>query len=134
MDSDLRASVRRRADNRCEYCRLPQSAVPMAPFHVEHIIAKQHGGQDELANLALACDRCNLHKGPNLSGVDPQTGNVVLLFHPRKNAWEENFCQQSAQILGLTATGRATVRLLDMNARRRVELRANLATLGKLGL
>jgi hypothetical protein len=134
MDSALRESVRRRAGNRCEYCGIPQQAVPTAPFHVEHIIAKQHGGKDDLANLALACDRCNLRKGPNLSGIDPQTGNVVPLFNPRGNAWDEHFRLQAAEIVGLTATGRATARLLDMNARRRVELRANLATLGELGL
>ena len=85
MDAAIRDLVRRRAGNRCEYCRLPQSALPHAPFHVEHVVAKQHGGSDDTVNLALACDRCNLHKGPNLSGIDTETGVTVPLFHPRKD-------------------------------------------------
>jgi len=55
-----------RAGNRCEYCRLPEELSDV-PFHVEHIVARQHQGGDELSNLALACDRCNLYKGPNLA-------------------------------------------------------------------
>ncbi|MGH8524445.1 MAG: HNH endonuclease, partial [Gammaproteobacteria bacterium] len=55
--------VRQRASERCEYCRLPENVVQI-PFHVEHVIAKQHGGSDDPANLCLACDRCNLYKGP----------------------------------------------------------------------
>jgi hypothetical protein len=31
------------------------------------------GGSDDPDNLALACHHCNLHKGPNLAGVDPRT-------------------------------------------------------------
>jgi hypothetical protein len=42
-------------------------------------------------NLALACWNCNLKKGPNLSGVDPNTGQVVALFHPRQDEWDEDF-------------------------------------------
>jgi 5-methylcytosine-specific restriction endonuclease McrA len=72
MDAELRKFVRTRANGRCEYCRLPDVAQRL-PFHVEHIIAKQHGGNDNVENLAWACDRCNAYKGPNLSGIDPQT-------------------------------------------------------------
>ncbi len=53
-----RMEVRQRANGRCEYCMLPEEASEVA-FHVEHIRAKQHGGSDDLSNLALACDRCN---------------------------------------------------------------------------
>ena len=67
IDSETRLLVRERAAERCEYCQLPEWASPIS-FHVEHIRAKQHGGDDQPENLALACDRCNLHKGPNLKG------------------------------------------------------------------
>jgi 5-methylcytosine-specific restriction endonuclease McrA len=126
MDHALRELVRRRAGGRCEYCQLPQAAVPFAPFHIEHIVAKQHGGDDAPTNLALACDRCNLHKGPNLAGIDPDTGNVVPLFHPRRDTWEEHFRWKHAEIVGRTATGRTTVQLLNMNAKRRLQLRAGI--------
>lgn len=76
--------VRRRAGHGCEYCRIPQVAF-RRPFHVEHVVARQHGGTTELDNLAFACWHCNLKKGPNLAGIDPETGQTVLLFNPRKD-------------------------------------------------
>ena len=54
-----------RAGDRCEYCLIPQIADDL-PFHIDHIMAQQHGGETIAANLALACYACNLHKGPNL--------------------------------------------------------------------
>ncbi len=93
------------------------------PFHVEHIVARQHRPDDDPSNLALACDRCNAYKGPNLTSLDPATGDMVPLFHPRKNNWQDHFLFRGGEIIGRTATGRGTVRLLNMNAPRRLELR-----------
>ncbi len=54
MVAATRDFVRRRAADRCEYCHLPQEATPFIPFHVEHIIAKQHVdvAQDDPSGLA----------------------------------------------------------------------------------
>lgn len=123
MDPNTRAFVRRRAREQCEYCHLPQEATPIISFHIEHVRAKQHGGTDDPDQLALACDRCNAYKGPNLSSIDPETGALVALYDPRVDRWDDHFRLHGDEILGLTPTGRATVRLLNMNARRRVELR-----------
>jgi hypothetical protein len=82
MDKGASDFVRQRAGNRCEYCGLPQDASALR-FHIEHIIARQHGGNDDTMNLALACPECNYQKGTNLSGIDPDTGKTTLLFHPR---------------------------------------------------
>jgi hypothetical protein len=90
---------------------------------VEHIVALQHAGQSREENLALSCDRCNAFKGPNLTSIDPDSGDVVLLFHPRRDQWDTHFDTTDGYILGRTAAGRATVRLLQMNVPRRVELR-----------
>ena len=81
-------------------------------------------------NLALACFRCNLHKGPNLTGLDPDTGRITPLFHPRRDVWHEHFTVRGARIVGITAVGRVTVKVLDMNAAERIELRAELADEG----
>lgn len=115
------AEVRRRAENRCEYCLIPQ-AVFRRPFHIEHIVAKQHGGLTEIDNLALACWQCNLKKGTNLTSIDPETGELTRLFHPRTDKWTDHFAFRMLEsrigrieIKGLTPIGRATVRLLDMN-------------------
>ena len=86
-------------------------------------MSKQHGGTDDPDDLALACDRCNAYKGPNLTSIDPDTGTVVGLFHPRQDIWSEHFVVRGGHIVGLTPMGRTTVRLLNMNASRRVELR-----------
>jgi predicted helicase len=47
MDEALRHFVRERANHRCEYCHLPQDAEPFFAYHVEHIVARQHGGGKE---------------------------------------------------------------------------------------
>ncbi|MGB0768264.1 MAG: HNH endonuclease, partial [Phycisphaeraceae bacterium] len=114
--------MRDRAKQRCEYCMLPEWASPI-PFHIKHIRARQHGGGDQLDNLALACDRCNLHKGPNLTSIDPETGEITPLFHPREQSWDEHFDFDGPLIIGLTAIGRTTLTLLQMNAPRRRQLR-----------
>jgi len=123
MDSATRDSIRQRANGSWEYCRLPQSATPLLGFHIEHIVARQHGGSDDLSNLALACDRCNAYKGPNLTSIDEESGEVTPLFNPRTDQWDEHFIIENGIVAGLTPTGRASVRLLNMNANRRVQLR-----------
>ena len=115
MEASLRELVRRRATHRCEYCRLPQAAAPFLTFHIEHIRARQHGGDDDSSNLALACPDCNAHKGPNLTSVDPETEQVVALFNPRQDIWSDHFSFEGPMIIARTPTGRATVRLLSMN-------------------
>jgi hypothetical protein len=96
------------------------------------VVARQHGGTDHVDNLALACHRCNLHKGPSLSGVDPLTGCVENLFHPRRDRWHEHFAFREAYIEGLTPSGRATVEVLALNDARRLELRQELLAIGEL--
>jgi 5-methylcytosine-specific restriction endonuclease McrA len=68
MNAAMRRLVRRRAGNRCEYCRMHQDDDPFLSFHVEHIIARQHRGGDRPSNLAWSCQKCNRAKGPNLAG------------------------------------------------------------------
>lgn len=123
MDARTRELIRQRAGDACEYCRIPQQATPSIPFHVEHTIARQHGGGDDPNQLALACDRCNAYKGPNLTSIDPESGETVPLFHPRRDVWDDHFVLSAGEIAGLTPSGRATVQLLNMNASRRVQLR-----------
>ena len=101
--------------------------------HIEHIVSKQHGGLDDIENLALACHRCNLRKGPNLAGFDPVTGEFVPLFHPRRDRWREHFLLRDVKVEGHTPVGRATVQVLAMNDARRLELRSELLAREKLG-
>lgn len=125
MDAATRADVRRRAGDRCEYCRIGQEH-DISTFHVEHIVAKQHGGTDDPSNLALACIHCNLHKGPNVAGIDPDSGQVAPLFHPRRDAWARHFTLHGPLIVGHTSVGRTTAYVLAMNAPDQVDVRASL--------
>jgi hypothetical protein len=131
MDATTRDLVRQRAGDRCEYCRLHQEHSGLR-HHIEHITARQHGGSDDTDNLALACHRCNLHKGTNLTGIDPQTGQVTPLFHPRRDRWSDHFTFEGARINGMSAAGRATVQVLSMNDARRLELRTEVLRRGEL--
>lgn len=129
IDASTRAFVTERAARRCEYCLLPQAHYDAA-FNVDHIVARQHGGDDRSDNLALSCPKYNRKKGPNLSGVDPQTGQVESLFNPRQGAWNVHFRWNAALVVGITPTGRATVAALGLNDPQRVGLRQSLIAEG----
>jgi HNH endonuclease len=124
MDVATRNLVRQRAGDRCEYCHLHQDLSPLASLHVEHVRPRKHGGSDEADNLALACIACNLHKGTNVAGYDPQTGDLTELFNPRCQSWSDHFERRGVLILGRTAVGRTTVAVLELNSEERLELRA----------
>ncbi len=130
----LRFAVAERAQGACEYCRLPEM-IGFSLFEVDHIIAEQHGGKTEFENLAYACIICNRHKGPNLSSIDPHTGERIWLYNPRVQQWEEHFqLDSNGTINGVTAEGRATAFLLEFNASDRPQDRRELITLNKLSL
>jgi 5-methylcytosine-specific restriction endonuclease McrA len=124
MSPATRAQVRDRAGNRCEYCQLHQEDSPLALLHIEHIIPRFHGGSDDTDNLALACIDCNLHKGTNLSGIDPESNQITALFHPRKHLWTEHFEWRGIYLIGKTAIGRTTVRVLNINSEDQLLLRS----------
>ena len=128
MPGQLERRVRERARESCEYCLLPQAAYRFT-FPLDHINAKQHGGKTALANLAVAC-LCNSRKGPNLAGLDPVTGQLVRLFHPRRDHWHDHFRWKGARIQGRTAIGRTTIAVLDMNHSDSVAVRAQLIVEG----
>ncbi|MEZ4769529.1 MAG: HNH endonuclease signature motif containing protein [Caldilineales bacterium] len=104
-----------RALHVCEYCRAPEAVFNLA-FEVEHIVPLSRGGSDETDNLALACRSCNLYKSTAIQGKDTESGQVAPLF-TRADRWDEHFRidRGSAQIVGITAIGRATIECLNMN-------------------
>ncbi len=114
MDAATQIRIRQRAGHRCEYCLAPEELSALS-FHVEHITARQHGGGGHDENLALSCPDCNWSKGPNLTSLDPDTGEITPLFHPRRQQWKDHFSVQEVLIIGITKAGRTTAWLLDMN-------------------
>jgi 5-methylcytosine-specific restriction endonuclease McrA len=123
MDKQTRAAVRERAANRCEYCHRRQIDSPLIPLQIEHIIPRKHGGGNSLDNIALGCSECNLHKSSDLAGIDPLSNEMTRLFHPRRDRWEDHFVWDGLRISGLTAVGRTTVRVLDLNSPARLAVR-----------
>lgn len=131
MDEQTRQFVQLRAKSRCEYCHLPQAGHDER-FSVDHVRPRKHGGDDTVANLAFSCLRCNLFKGPNLAGIDPDNDQMVPLFDPRRQDWQEHFRWNGPLITGLTPEGRASVSVMRMNAPERVRLRQALIAEGLL--
>jgi hypothetical protein len=108
----------------CEYCKLPE-ALGFAAFEVDHIVAKAYLGSSDYDNLAWSCVLCNLNKGPNLTSVDPVSGKVTKLYHPRKNRWSRHFRLSEGLIVPKTSAGRATISLLKMNLAQTFALRGD---------
>jgi len=79
VNQGLTRSVWDRANKRCEYCHMPISGY-VGSFHVDHIVARQHGGETSLENLALARLHCNQRKGPNIAGRNPEPGKSSSSF------------------------------------------------------
>lgn len=131
MSRQLRRLARARAGRRCEYCRFHENDLPLWPFHLDHVRAKQHRGRNVSENAAWACPRCSALKGTNLSTVDPDSDAVVRLFNPRLDLWNAHFLIHSDRVIGRTSIGRATVWLLRMNSDERVQLRAELRSAGR---
>jgi len=67
-----------------------------------------------LLNLAVACLHDNRHKGPNIAGTDPNTGELVRLFHPRTDPWNTHFEWKGAALTRRTAIGRAAIHVLSL--------------------
>src|SRR5438309_7167134 len=125
----LRAEVRSRAKSRCEYCMVLEF-VTLVQHEVDHVIATKHGGRSVPENLALCCALCNKHKGSDLASIDPATGELTRLFHPRLDNWHDHFELRSSEILARTPVGRVTVRLLQLNRTERVRERAAMIQAG----
>jgi hypothetical protein len=125
----LRQLVHECANGCCEYCLFPEVAS-LAPHEIDHIVARKHGGLTEPTNLALSCALCNKHKGSDIASIYPETKDVTPLYHPRKDIWIEHFQLNNAEFVPLTAIGRVTIKLLQLNRSDRLEERQLLIEAG----
>lgn len=132
VTAQQRQYVGERARGCCEYC-LSQAEFSPQSFSVEHIHPRSLGGETQADNLALACPGCNGHKYNKTHAIDPASNETVLLFHPRRQKWNEHFGWNGdyTVVIGLTPTGRATVAALHLNRPALQNLRALLYVAGK---
>lgn len=129
MRKSLEEMVWKRAEGVCEYCHLPRD-FHRVPFQIDHIIAAQHGGKTAAENLAVSCLRCNKRKGPNVAGIDPDTGEIVRLYNPRKDGWHDHFRWDDAILIALTQVGRTTIAVLAINHPSAIAVREELIAEG----
>lgn len=125
VPSKLREQVRRRAGQRCEYCRKPED-ISAYSHQVEHVIAIKHDGPSTLDNLAWACFQCNNNKGSDIASYDKETNTLAPLYNPRQDRWDDHFTLDNAVMVGKTPIGRVTIRILQMNHPDQIETRAYL--------
>lgn len=126
----LRSLVIRRAQNHCEYCHLSQAGQE-ATFHIDHVIPVNSGGETIAENLALACVSCSLRKSAKETGIDPETREVINLFNPRTDIWDEHFTWVGVRIIGITPKGRATIEELNLNRTLILAIREEEVLLGR---
>lgn len=93
-----------RAGHRCEYCLIYEQDAGF-PHQVDHIVSRKHSGSSTADNLALACIICNRYKGSDVASINPGSGQVVRLFHPRHDQWADHFRIQAEVIEALTEVG-----------------------------
>lgn len=130
VPAELRRLIAERARDRCEYCLLHEEDS-FFPHEPDHIIATKHCGTTQEDNLAWACFTCNRFKGSDIASIDPASGEIVRLFHPRKDEWVENFrLEDGGEITGLTPPARATLRLPQINLDEAIESRRLLMDSG----
>jgi hypothetical protein len=130
ISQQLRREIRVRASHRCEYCLVLESLL-LAGCEVDHIVSRKHGGITELSNLALSCARCNRAKGTDVGSIHPDTGAFIRLFNPRLDRWDEHFIVEGPRILGRTAVGQVTAKLLRLNDEDRLAERSLLRKIGR---
>ncbi len=120
----LKKRVIDRANGCCEYCKY-LFRYSAQPFVTEHITPIASGGMTIAENLAFSCGGCNGHKYTKTEALDPVSGQLVPLFNPRLEKWSKHFEWDVSvtNILGLTPTGRATIRTLKMNRPELVNIR-----------
>src|SRR4051794_35183764 len=133
--SEVGAALRRlmieRGQGCCEYCRIPVQYDELYGC-VDHIIPLKHRGSTSSENLAWSCFHDNTSKGTDLTGIDPQSGEITRLFNARVDLWSEHFDWIEAEIVGCTPIGRTTLYVMNMNAAERVLLRRLLIASGHM--
>lgn len=115
----------------CEYCQTSEHITGIV-LHAEHINPRSKDGATTQDNLCRACSPCNIFKSEKTEGADPQSGQIIGLFHPRLHRWSEHFewSDDGTEIVGLTPIGRATVDALKLNNPRIVRSRELWVSVG----
>ena len=116
ISQNLRSQIELIDRKRCCYCLTTEANSGM-PMTIDHIQPISKGGLNIFENLCLACRTCNEYKSGTTEAINPLTDQLVPLFNPRQQQWQNHFqwSNDASHIEGLTGIGRATVISLRMN-------------------
>ena len=128
----LRRQISQHFAHCCAYCRTAED-LTVAIFEFEHILPRSVGGETVFENICFACPTCNRYKADRTSAIDPDTQVEVPLFHPHQDPWQEHFLwnENATELVGLSATGRATIAALRMNRRQLIRVRRMWVAMGE---
>lgn len=130
IPTSIRLLAAKRADFRCEYCRMHENDS-FLPFEIDHVISIKHGGGNEPENLAYCCPHCNQNKGSDLTTFLKSYKDIVTIFNPREEEWQAHFDVEEGEILAKTRVAEATIKLLKLNEPERIILRRLLMENGR---
>ncbi len=130
IPADLRRLVVARAHGLCEYCLIAEEDT-FYGCEADHIISEKHGGSTSADNLAYACVFCNQAKGSDIGSIHWESNAFVRFFNPRADVWTDHFEFSGDLVIGRTATGAVTARILGFNTGERVIERKTLQDLGR---
>jgi HNH endonuclease len=116
ISDESKQLIRERGKYLGEYCHSSE-LLSANRFTIEHLVPRSLGGSDDIDNLALACRRCNERRYNFVTGVDPETQEIVPIFNPCSQKWQEHFVwtDRGIVIRGISSVGRATCIRLDLN-------------------
>lgn len=81
VDKEKRLAIIKAYNGMCQYCG------SKGADHIDHIVAQSTGGGDEIENLTLACQSCNLKKS-SLHIPDPFKGILIARALSKKSKIE----------------------------------------------
>jgi hypothetical protein len=76
-------------------------------------------------------DTHSCHLAAAIASIDPVTGELVPLFNPRTQKWNDHFTVVGGKIVPRTSVGRVTEQLLKLNLPLRLEVRETLVKTGR---
>ncbi|MCR9257680.1 MAG: HIT domain-containing protein [Alphaproteobacteria bacterium] len=98
IPGSIRYEVLKRAKSRCELCGAHEDQIAL---HVDHIIPRSHGGEDDISNFQALCMTCNTNKrdrddadfrGVLASYSDRDADCVFCQLEPSRIIYENELC------------------------------------------
>lgn len=130
LDDKKKENIAKRASYKCEYCLIHKDDT-FFPCQIDHIISIKHGGGNDEENLAYSCIYCNRNKGSDLGSVLLPDTTLVRFYNPRIDQWHDHFSIEEGMIIGKTAIGKVTIKVLGLNTPERVLERQELQAVGR---